>query len=160
MFRHDSGLDSWVCGCLEVASLSPGPSMTFSVIPCWKISVVSLVMWWWLFLEGYTIILQPTSAQSILRQPHPLLPQHPAPHPPGQLVRKSPFRVASNWIFPTCLKSSSCFSLLFVEMNAGPNTAPYLFLLPSSVNSYSLQISQVFAHWRRKPGLRWIVKGF
>ena len=76
------------------------------------------------------------------------------PPPPGDLVRKSPFRVASSWIFPTCLKSSSSFSLLFVEVNAGPNTATYLFLLPSSVNSYSLQISQVLARWRRKTSLR------
>ena len=43
--HHGDDWDSWICGSMEVASLSPGPSMTFSVIPHRKISTVSLLMW-------------------------------------------------------------------------------------------------------------------
>ena len=43
---------SWVCGSLEAASLSPGPYMTFSVIPHRKISTVSLLMWLMSFPRG------------------------------------------------------------------------------------------------------------
>lgn len=50
--RHGDGWDSWICGGLEVASLSPGPSMTFLVIPQRKTSTVSLLMWVMSFPRG------------------------------------------------------------------------------------------------------------
>lgn len=65
--RHGDGWDSWICGSLEVASLSPGPFMTFSVIPHRKISTVSLLMWVMSFPRGS----HNDSAVHPLPHPHP-----------------------------------------------------------------------------------------
>ena len=93
---HGDGWNSWICGGLEVASLSPGPSMTFSVMPHRKTSTVSLLMWVMSFPRGShnDSAVHPPSA--FWGSPIP-----PFLNPKGALSGNVPFRGASSWIFPT-----------------------------------------------------------
>lgn len=90
-------------------------------------SMVSLVTWVMTFPGGSYMIVHHHHTGSAHPEGSPL------PQLSGGSFRKSLTRVASTWLFLTCLKSSSSLSLLFEEENICPHPATYLFPVPLSI---------------------------